>query len=149
MLIFLVQFWLKKCLLALANTSFSGQNWAHSFCLKVLKQKLATGWRDNFRNILERSCYSLIESRKPYERVPVPPPIKHLPIVCPVGTSSTRYKTRLSRKRLAMWLITVCLFFDRTYEILINGGTLFNTGVDLDSSISLKGNQPISLLSIL
>ena len=29
----------------------------------------------------------------------------------------------------------------RTYEIQLNGGTPFDTGVDLDPSVSLKGND--------
>jgi len=33
------------------------------------------------------------------------------------------------------------LLFDRTYEILLNGGTPFDTGVDLDPSISLKASS--------
>ena len=71
-------------------------------------------------------------------------PIVRLPVVCPVRTNSTRLKTRLSRKSLAMWGNTICLFFDRTYEILLNGGTPSDTGVDLDPSMNLKGNQSLS-----
>lgn len=32
-------------------------------------------------------------------------------------------------------------FFDRTYEIPLSGGTPYDTGVDLDPSVSLKGNN--------
>ena len=41
-------------------------------------------------------------------------------------------------------LNTVYLLFDRTYDILLNRGTPFDTGVDLDPSISLRGKQNLS-----
>jgi len=33
---------------------------------------------------------------------------------------------------------------NKTYEILLNGGTPSDTGVDLDPSMNLKGNQSLS-----
>ena len=37
-------------------------------------------------------------------------------------------------------------FFDRTYEIPLSGGTPYDTGVDLDPSVSLKGNNSFTYI---
>ena len=47
--------------------------------------------------------------------------------------------------------LTFFLAIYRTFEIQLNGGTPFDTGVDLDPSVSLKGNEvfpcyPINLM---
>ena len=152
MLIFLTQFWsCRKCLLALANSTFSGQILRAFFDSKFWSKRWRHVGMTTFGIISSARAIHWLEvvnltsgfknsSPPSTPTPPLPPPIVRLPIVGPVSTNSTRCETRLSRKSLAMWLNSVCLFFDRTYEILLNGGTPFDTGVDLDPSISLKGN---------
>ena len=67
--------------------------------------------------------------------LPSPPTVR-----LPVSSWHKFYKiTRLNRESFVCEESTFCLFFDRTYEIQLNGGTPFDTGVGLDPSISLKG----------
>ena len=67
--------------------------------------------------------------------------------VCLAGTHSTRCKRDTVRK-ISYVKKHPSLFFDRTYEIQLNGGTPFDTGVDLDPSVSLKGNEFFSVVSL-
>ena len=151
MLIFLTQFWsCRKCLLALANSTFSCQIVRAFFDSKFWSKRwwhvgmTTFGIISSARAILWLEVVNLTSGFKNSSppSTPTPPlplPIVRLPIVGPVSTNFTRYKV-WNRKSLAMWLNSVCLFLDWTYEILLNGGTPFDTGVDLDPSISLKGN---------
>ena len=67
--------------------------------------------------------------------------------VCLAGTHSTRCKRDRVRKVLYVKKHP-SLFFDRTYEIQLNGGTPFDTGVALDPSVSLKGNESFCVISL-
>ena len=45
-----------------------------------------------------------------------------------------------------VWWVFFVPFFDRTYEIPLSGGTPYDTGVDLDPSVSLKGNNSFTYI---
>ena len=133
------------CHLVLVNSRFSGQiepavfvskfrsnSWRHlsvptfgallSARVIVLLDKKIVNFTSGFKNI------SLL-------LLPSPPTVR-----LPVSSWHKFCKiTRLNRENFVCEENTFCLFFDRTYEIQLNGGTPFDTGVDLDPSISLKG----------
>ena len=133
------------CHLVLVNSRFSGQSEPAVFFSRFRSNSRRHVGVTTFGVLLSALVIVLLDKQivnitSGFKNIsllllPSPPTVR-----LPVSSWHRFYKiTRLNRESFVCEENTFCLFFDRTYEIQLNGGTPFDTGADLDPSISLKG----------